>query len=817
MAEETSRTLRLNVDSKPAERGSKRVVRSLESVQRHSKGAASDVDRLKNEFRRLDRVGRLLKASLAGVFTVLGSGAVLYATKRVLDLGAAVEETGSKFRTVFGSAVGEVNAFLDRFATKAGLSRREAQELVATTGAIAQGMGFARDESAAFSIEATKIAADLASFNNVAGGTETVLSNIQSALAGEFEGLKKFGIVIRASDVEQRALARSTAEAAEALTQQERALATLELITERAGVAVGDLDRTQHSAANTARQLGAMWRNLRDAGARAVLPILAEVMRDIASNREETEELSASLRASGDRFLAWSKVAWQAVRFVGSTLGGLVRIAFNVGEMIGRTLEVAFTSIASGFMDLVNRLTIAPLNFLLKQMNRIPGVDIDFQIAGLPAEAFWRNASQQATELKGDVLDVVDVFGDWATAWHRVAEAADAAWKAGTRATGAAQSQAATLAERLRSGAELAGPTGMIPAPAVPAPERVPTPPGARAEEASPDGAGGRDVSGGVGSVLAAGAHGGEIAGVVQAVAAFGPLGVLLPAVNSALEALEPTLDKLLKPLVELGTVIGEALKPGVEAVAMTFELTLLPIIEALREPLRAFGEVVAALHPILTTLNPLFANLTITASVLAPIMEAFTVVMTYVMEGLGLVLKAAGAIVEKFAGWATDAGERLEGFGQGLIDDARWTRDRLGVPDTGGGMFGFFDWLDELVDEQLPDFSGAVGRATDALSNVPRALPLELLRHQAAQGELPDYGAGTTDSSPSGGGRPSTDPPVAGDRAPGGPENVYVLREGAVQINGTDMSPDELLRAIERALKSRASRGGTSAVQYAY
>lgn len=250
--------------------------------------------------RKLDQVqGEVSKTSqhvsksaklMDAAFKAAALAGVAIAAKRFMDLGAAVEETASKFRTVMGPATDEVQGFLDDFATTAGLTNSRAQDLVATTAAIAQGMGFAQREAASFSTEILTLAADLGSFNNLP--TEEVIQAVNSALAGEREQLKRLGIVIRETDVQQRALLNSGKETAAALTQQEKATATLQLITERAGVAVGDLARTQDSAANTARRVEARLGDLRDKIAQALLPAFAQLMGELDSTGEMWDDLN---------------------------------------------------------------------------------------------------------------------------------------------------------------------------------------------------------------------------------------------------------------------------------------------------------------------------------------------------------------------------------------------------------------------------------------------------------------------------------------------------------------------------------------------
>ena len=124
----------------------------------------------------------------AALGVLAGATGLALAARKVFDLGAATEETASKFRTVFGPATASVQAFIDNFATMAGLTETNARNVVATPGAIVQGMGFAQDASAKLAEQVVRLAADFSSFNNVP--IEETSRAIQAALTGERGGEK---------------------------------------------------------------------------------------------------------------------------------------------------------------------------------------------------------------------------------------------------------------------------------------------------------------------------------------------------------------------------------------------------------------------------------------------------------------------------------------------------------------------------------------------------------------------------------------------------------------------------------------------------
>ena len=270
----------------------------------------ADVRNFVDGMGKVDTRSRKTKGVLGGLTKTLGPlglalGAVelVRFAKDTLAMGVAAEETASKFATVFGDAADSTQDFIDNFANAAGLTSTAAQEIVATTGQIAQGMGFAEEASAKFAQQATILAGDLASFNDVPIA-ETSRA-IQSALTGERESLKRLGIVIKEVDVQARAMATSGKTNAAALTQQEKAAATFALIAERAGVAVGDLARTQDSAANASRRLKAQLGDIQVTVGQALTPVFSKFLELVSAGFKKLQLGAIALVGTIARFKLW--------------------------------------------------------------------------------------------------------------------------------------------------------------------------------------------------------------------------------------------------------------------------------------------------------------------------------------------------------------------------------------------------------------------------------------------------------------------------------------------------------------------------------
>ena len=243
-----------------------------------------DADSLLRSIRKSDTalgkfsrgIGRVGSAAATG-FAVVGAAAVA-AGVQAIQTASDANEAAAAFDETFGVAAQRTGKFVEDFANKAGLADFELQQLLATSGAVLQGIDFTADASADLSMNLATLAGDVASFSNVQGGAAPVLKAFEKALLGERESLKTFGIAILEADVQQQAFIMTGKTSAKELTKQEKALATYELLLQKTKVQQGDLNRTQDSFANVSRKVAAEIKEVKANLGDELLPVAADLM-----------------------------------------------------------------------------------------------------------------------------------------------------------------------------------------------------------------------------------------------------------------------------------------------------------------------------------------------------------------------------------------------------------------------------------------------------------------------------------------------------------------------------------------------------------
>jgi len=223
--------------------GADKVGRALDSTSNKIKNTQKQVDKGTKENAKF-------AAGMSGLSKTAIVGSSLLAVKALGDFSisaiqaaSSAQEAAGAFGTTFGNASEKLNNQLSKNANLFGLTSSEAQQLISVFGSVAQGIGFTQEESADLSSELFDLAGDIASFNNITAGAAPVLQAFRSALVGEREALKTYGIAITEAEVQTKAFEQTGKDSADALTRQEKALATTALIFERSSVQQGNAAR----------------------------------------------------------------------------------------------------------------------------------------------------------------------------------------------------------------------------------------------------------------------------------------------------------------------------------------------------------------------------------------------------------------------------------------------------------------------------------------------------------------------------------------------------------------------------------------------
>lgn len=307
------------------------VKRSLSSLDKDIKRATVGGAAAFNKF------GAAVKA-IAGAVIVQQLGR---AGAAAVMVAADIQEMQSKSAVVFGAFRQDAVDALTKFGAEVGRSRFELEGMASTLQDTFVPLGFARGEAAKLSVEMTKLAVDVASFNN-ASDTET-LAAFQSALVGNHETVRRFGIIITEATLNQELMAMGIEKGTKAATEQEKVIARMNLIMNGVTDAQGDAARTADSFANQLKEAQSNVTELSAAIGFALMPAATSLLTTF-------NELTTSILNAGISMGIFAAEPKKKLELVNKEIKELTT-AFEIMEVMrGRTNTDGSQAAAAGLI-----------------------------------------------------------------------------------------------------------------------------------------------------------------------------------------------------------------------------------------------------------------------------------------------------------------------------------------------------------------------------------------------------------------------------------------------------------------------------------
>lgn len=225
-------------------------------------GIKSASQRLKEAGDAAAQVG--LKMSMAITLPLVGGAAA------ATYLAGNAAETQGKFEQVFGEMSQDAQDWAEAYGDAVGRATTDLQDMLATTGSIVKAMGMTGEASVEFSEQVAQLAVDMGSFHN-ASDIEA-FNALRSAITGEYEPMKRFGVIVNEAKVEQELLNMGIKGGTKAATDAEKAQARMNIIMRATVDAQGDAARTAGSFSNQMKALEADAKELGESIGADLLP-----------------------------------------------------------------------------------------------------------------------------------------------------------------------------------------------------------------------------------------------------------------------------------------------------------------------------------------------------------------------------------------------------------------------------------------------------------------------------------------------------------------------------------------------------------------
>jgi len=234
--------------------------RSVMGFKKHTDAARASVGNLARTIKR------------AAIAAAAGFGIT-----KLVGEASRLEETMNKFNVVFGDNAKAVKKWGDGFAKQVGRSRTQIAGFLAGTQDLLVPMGFTPGSAETMTKQIARLTVDLASFNNLQDSD--VLRDIQAALTGSGEVMKKYGVIVSQAAVNQRLLNNGLDP--KTATEAAKAQARMQIIMAGTTAAQGDAIRSSGSFANQMKGLKAAFTDTAASLGAVLLPMATKVVTGI--------------------------------------------------------------------------------------------------------------------------------------------------------------------------------------------------------------------------------------------------------------------------------------------------------------------------------------------------------------------------------------------------------------------------------------------------------------------------------------------------------------------------------------------------------
>lgn len=305
------------------------------------------------------------KMQQAGMGLSLGVTAPLgLVGAKSLQAASDVEEMQSKMSVVFGEQTKQIKQWAAEQEKATGISELQWQEYATTLADTFKPMGFAQKEASNMSKEVTSLAVDLASFNNMP--TTEALDRLRGGLVGNHENLERFGVMITQSTLDKK-LQKMFGKGADAATEQEKALARLQIVQEGTTDAQGDAARTSDSFANSLRALKGTAREAAAQFGQALMP----AVKPLVSLLKQGVTWFSNLSKEAKTMVAAGAAVAAAIGPLLVVIGTLITLPIS-GPMIAAAAAIgAVAAAAIAFRDKLRPVVNALIPKLKKVINAI--------------------------------------------------------------------------------------------------------------------------------------------------------------------------------------------------------------------------------------------------------------------------------------------------------------------------------------------------------------------------------------------------------------------------------------------------------------
>ncbi len=297
--------------------------------------------RMKKSGRGVRRFGKQLDHARTRMLNFgkafLAGGAATLGIMKLVNVASDAQEIMSKFDTVFKDQAAAARKWSTDFGKSVGRARQDVEKWMSGLQDTFVPLGLSRNKALELDKALVKLAVDVASFNNAADAD--VIRDFTSALVGNHETVRKFGIIITESSLKQAAFNKGIRKSWKDVNNLEKVLLRYDAILAGTSDAQGDALRTAESYANMVKRLKANLTNAAEILGNKFLPTMTKGVKAIG---EFLDKLDQKAIDSAISFAKWTGGLWLATKALKAVVS-LVKLLANTYKFLAAARAVAMS------------------------------------------------------------------------------------------------------------------------------------------------------------------------------------------------------------------------------------------------------------------------------------------------------------------------------------------------------------------------------------------------------------------------------------------------------------------------------------------
>lgn len=263
--------------------------------------------------------GKMAPVTLA----IAGAGAA------AAKMGSDYTESLNKVEVAFKENAKGVEDWSKTTLDKFGIASGTALDMSSLFGDMATSMGLSTGEASKMSMSLVGLSGDLASFKNI--GIKEAETALNGIFTGETESLKRLGIVMTQTNLEQYAYSKGITKKIQDMTEAEKVQLRYNYVMEKTSNAQGDFARTSDGAANSTRVATESIKEASSTVGVMLAPIIAEAAQYIASMAKSF----ASLDDDTKKVILTIIALVAAIAPIAGLISGIATIVGTVTAVVG--------------------------------------------------------------------------------------------------------------------------------------------------------------------------------------------------------------------------------------------------------------------------------------------------------------------------------------------------------------------------------------------------------------------------------------------------------------------------------------------------